>query len=41
MTTRRTAACQQPALAQPADLLGTDAEEWRRLIKILGFPAGP
>ncbi|MDP3798671.1 MAG: hypothetical protein Q8R06_16265 [Polaromonas sp.] len=41
MATRRTAACQQPALAQPADLLGTDAEEWRRLIKTLGFPAGP
>ncbi len=40
------AACLQPALAQPdvvgsmaqpADLLGADAEEWRRLIKTLGL----
>jgi hypothetical protein len=37
MTTRRAAACLQPALAQPADFLGADAEEWRRLIKTLGL----
>ena len=41
MTTRRTATCLQPALvrstAQSADLLGADAEEWRRLIKTLGL----
>lgn len=37
MTTHRAAACLQPALAKPADLLGADAEEWRRLIKTLGL----
>lgn len=35
------AACLQPDvvgnMAQPADLLGADAEEWRRLIKTLGL----
>lgn len=42
MTTHR-AACLQPdvarSMAQSADLLGTDAEEWRRLIKTLGLSA--
>lgn len=41
MTTHRAAACPQPdvarSMAQSADLLGTDAEEWRRLIKTLGL----
>jgi hypothetical protein len=41
MTTRRAAACLQPdvarSMARPADLLGADAEEWRRLIKTLGL----